>query len=121
MKKNSRCIIYRNSAVIEWEDDKAVAIGFRSCYDGVIPVGIYDKILRIMTWFEYPLTSLPNKGIIPRVTVYMVNLPDKLFIETSKETWTLTESQMRARLASDYETDYPSIIRGLSYEKANIK
>lgn len=121
VKKNSRCIVYRNSAVTEWENDKAVAIGFRSCYNEVIPVGLYDKGLKIMTWIDYPLTSLPNKSISPRFTVYMVNLPDKLFIETSTETWTLTESQMSARLASDYETDYRAIIRGLFYEKENIK
>lgn len=119
VKKNSRCIVYHKSAVTEWENDRAVAIGFRSCYGEVIPVGLYDKISHIMTWLDYPLTSLPNKDIKPICTVYMVNLSDKLFLETSTETLTLTERQMSARLASDYETDYSAIVRGLFYERAN--
>lgn len=121
VKKNSRCIVYRNSAVTEWENDKAILIGFRSYFNDVIPVGFYDKASSIMTWLDYPMTSLPNKAIKPRFTVYMVNLPEKLFIETPTETWTLTESQMCARLATDYDTDYRTIIRGLSYEAENTK
>lgn len=119
VKKNSRCIVYSKCAVTEWEDDKAIAIGFRSNLGEAIPVALYDKATRVMTWLDYPLTSLPNKGIAPRFTVYMVNLPDKLFLETPTETWTLTEIQMAARLASDYETNYASIVRGLCYERAN--
>lgn len=117
VKKNSRCIVYSRCAVTEWENEKAIAIGFRSNFGDAIPVALYDKASSIMTWLDYPLTSLPNKAIRPRVTVYMANLPDKLYIETPKETWTLTEAQMAARLAADYETNYSAIVRAIAYKK----
>ena len=117
VKKNSRCIVYSKCAVIEWEGDKAIAIGFRSNFGDAIPVALYDKTSHIITWLDYPLTSLPNKGISPRISVYMVNLPDKLLLETSTEKWTLTEKQMGARLASDYDTYYNALIRAIGYKE----
>ena len=106
IKKNGRCIIYRGSSVIEYETERGIAIGFHSRLGDYIPIAVYYKPKRILTWLEPPLLSLPGRHIRPKYRVYMTNIPDKKVYSVGNQTLTLNPDKMAAWLSSDYEFDY---------------